>query len=243
MISQHLSASLRSAATWLFPPTCVLCGAPGAGGLDLCNGCRAELPLLAFSCPRCALPLPADMARQQRNPLLCGRCQRAPPPFAHCHSAFRYEEPLPQLMAGLKFRGRLNLLRLMGLLLALSVRDSGVELPDAIVPVPLHPRRLRRRGYNQALELARIVGRELQVPVDDHCCLRVVATRPQAELDRKARRQNLQGAFAATADLHGRRLTILDDVVTTASTVSEVARVLRRAGSRRVDVWTVARTP
>jgi len=109
--------------------------------------------------------------------------------------------------------------------------------------VPLHPRRLRQRGYNQALELARIVGRLLQVPVDDRCCTRLIATQPQAELDQKARRRNLRGAFSATLALQAQHLAILDDVVTTGSTVSEVARVLRRAGCQRVDVWTIARTP
>ena len=237
-------ASLLSAATaLLFPPTCVLCGAPGVDGLDLCGGCRADLPLIEIGCARCALPLPLAAVPADGRPALCGRCQRSPPPFQHCHAAFRYEDPLPALVGGLKFRGRLNLLRLMALLLAQSLRESAVDCPDVIVPVPLHPRRLRQRGYNQALEMARIIGAELQIPVDDRCCTRVLSTQPQAELDRKARRGNLRGAFSATADLQGMQIAVLDDVVTTASTVSEVARVLRAAGSRRVDVWTIARTP
>jgi ComF family protein len=239
----NTSGLLRTAAATLFPPTCVLCGAPGFGDLDLCRGCHADLPVIGLGCTRCALPLPPAMAAAGDGPVLCGSCQRSPPPFQHCHAVFRYEDPLPALIGGLKFRGRLNVLRLMGLLLAQSLRDSDVDLPDAIVPVPLHPRRLRQRGYNQALELARIVSRVLQVPVDDHCCTRLMATQPQAELDQKARRRNLRGAFSATTTLQGRHLAILDDVVTTASTVSEVSRVLRRAGCQRVDVWTIARTP
>jgi ComF family protein len=228
--------------TRLFPATCVLCGAPGADGLDLCADCRADLPVIEQGCVRCALPLPVRTAQHDQLPALCGPCQRKPPPFQHCHAAFRYQEPLPQLIAGLKFRGKLNLLRLMGLLLALSLRQSGADLPDIIVPVPLHPKRLRQRGYNQALELAQVVAGVLQVPVHHRCCERVRWTRPQAELDRKARQSSLRGAFVASADLHDLQVAILDDVVTTASTVSELSRVLLNAGSRRVDVWTLART-
>lgn len=233
----------RAALELLFPPTCVLCGAPGDDDLDLCSGCRNDLPAIAPCCARCALPLPAEVAASSDRPTLCGVCQRHPPPFTHCHAAFRYQDTLPSMIAGLKFRGRLNVLRLTGLLLAASLRESDVVMPAAIVPVPLHPRRLRKRGYNQALELARIVGRELVLPVDDRCCERVLATRPQAELEQKARRKNLRGAFRATIDMQGRHVAILDDVVTTASTVSELTRVLTRAGCQRVDVWTVARTP
>lgn len=237
-----LPALLRGGVELLFPPTCILCGAAGDDGLDLCAGCRDDLPGIAPCCTRCALPLPAEIGGNG-NPILCGACQRQAPPFAHCHAAFRYQGALPSMIGGLKFRGRLNLLRLAGLLLAASLRDSGAALPDAIVPVPLHRQRLRQRGYNQALELARVVGRELGVPVDDHCCERLIATRPQTELEQKARHKNLRGAFRATVDMQGRHIAILDDVVTTASTVSELTRVLQRAGCRRVDAWTVARTP
>ena len=241
-LSAALPTLLRGTVESLFPATCVLCGAPGDDGLDLCSGCRNDLPAIAPCCARCALPLPAALAASG-SPNVCGACQRHPPPFTHCHAAFRYQDPLPSMIAGLKFRGRLNVLRLTGLLLAASLRESDVPMPAAIVPVPLHPRRLRKRGYNQALELARIVGRELMLPVDDRCCERVLATRPQAELEQKARRKNLRGAFHATVDMRDRHVAILDDVVTTGSTVSELARVLNRAGCQRVDVWTVARTP
>ncbi|MGB5834542.1 MAG: ComF family protein [Thiohalocapsa sp.] len=235
--------ALRAATALLFPPTCALCGAPGADGLDICRGCRTDLPVIRHGCSRCALPLPQDSLPVDGRPLLCGACQRRPPPFDHCHAAYRYEDPLPALVGGFKFRGRLNLLRLLGLLLADSLRTSGADLPDAIVPVPLHPERLRQRGYNQALELSRVVGRRLKVSVDDGRCARVLATRPQADLDKETRRKNLRGAFAATANMQGAQVAILDDVVTTGSTVTEMTRVLRRAGCRRVDVWTVARTP
>lgn len=235
----------RAAADLIFPPTCILCGAPGDDGHDLCAGCAAELPVLGLACVRCALPLPASVTAGQGDDdgPLCGRCRRKPPAFERAHAAFRYEQPLPALVAGLKFNGRLNTLRLMGELLAASLRDAAMAPPACIVPVPLHVRRLRERGYDQALELGRVLGRALDLPVAAAACERTRATPPQTTLEGKARARNLRGAFRATADLSGAHVAVLDDVVTTASTVDEVARALRRAGASRVDVWCLARTP
>lgn len=178
--------------------------------------------------------------------VLCGNCQRRPPPFDHCFAVFRYEDPLPALVAGMKFQGRLNLVRLLGQLLAEALANEMVTQdwaePDAIIPVPLHPRRLRQRGYNQALELARIVGRRISVPVEVACCERSRATQAQSELEERQRLINIRGAFAATGPLPP-HIAILDDVVTTGATVSELARTLRSSGCERVDVWALARTP
>ncbi|MFW5723846.1 MAG: ComF family protein [Halochromatium sp.] len=249
----------------LYPPTCVLCGAPGADGRDLCAGCHADLPDIGPHCARCAQPFSAAVeetfaadlmanatissantdADAKDSARLCGRCQQAPPPFARCMAAFRYEEPLSSLVVDIKFRSKLNLIRLLGGLLAdaLSAERErpGWPLPAAIVPVPLHPRRLRARGYNQALELARVVGRRLAIPVNHRCCRRIRATRAQAELDQRSRLSNLRDAFAVT-EPPPRHLAILDDVVTTGATVSELAGVLEQAGCERVEVWALART-
>lgn len=247
----------------LYPPTCVLCGAPGADGRDLCAGCAADLPGIGPHCARCAQPFSTAVEETLESDLmanvvissadtdtknsgrLCGRCQQAPPPFARCTAAFRYEEPLSSLVVDIKFRSKLNLIRLLGGLLAdaLSAERErpGWQSPAAIVPVPLHPHRLRTRGYNQALELARVVGRRLAIPVNQRCCQRTRATRAQTELDEHSRLSNLREAFAVTEPLP-RHLAILDDVVTTGATVSELAWVLKQAGCERVDVWALART-
>jgi len=142
-----------------------------------------------------------------------------------------------------KFRGRLNAVRLLGQLLAGSILASGQALPDVLVPVPLHRGRLAERGYNQAHEIGRVVGRVLALPVDPDCCERRLATLPQAALDVAERRRNIRGAFGVRVPLPWRHLAILDDVVTTGNTVEELARVLRRAGAERIQVWAVARTP
>jgi ComF family protein len=237
---------IRTACDQLLPPTCLLCGGAGDDGLDLCTGCRADLPGIAPCCGRCALPLPPGRLHGS----LCGRCQRRPPPFERCLAAFRYQDPLPALVAGIKFRGRMNSVRLLGALMADAIAgqlaiQTGAEArrPDAVIPVPLHRRRLRERGYNQALELARHLSRRLDLPIDPSCCSRHRPTPPQSSLERKARLSNVRGAFATRRRVDGQHLVIVDDVVTTASTVAELARSLRQAGAARIDVWCLARTP
>lgn len=158
------------------------------------------------------------------------------------------------LVGGLKFRARTEMIRLLADLMADAfARPASSPVsspaapppfrPDAIVPVPLHPRRLRERGYNQSLELARRLGRRLGLAVDHRCCARVRATPPQAALDRRARAANIRGAFRTRGPLTGRHLVLLDDVVTTGSTVAELTRTLQAAGCAEIEVWTLARTP
>ncbi|WP_338034921.1 ComF family protein [Lamprobacter modestohalophilus] len=237
----------------LYPPTCALCGAPGDAGRDLCAGCHADLPLIGAHCARCAKPFPVaaldhdSTATWPHAAGLCGHCQRQPPPFERCIAAFRYEDPLPILVGGIKFQSKLNLIRLLGELLAEKLEDErqrpGWQPPEAILPVPLHPRRLRVRGYNQALELARLVSRRLDIPINHRCCQRMRSTQAQSALNEQLRFSNIHGAFEVTSTRTlPRRIAILDDVVTTGATVSELARVLKRAGCERIDIWALART-
>ena len=230
---------LDQAVARLLPPTCVLCGAPGALGLDLCPGCLADLPHNHHPCIRCAHPLPWDLQATG----VCGACQHQPPPQDASHIPFLYQDAIPSLVIGAKFHGRLNLARLLGLCLARSLRQQGVLQPDIIIPVPLHPHRLRERGYNQALEIARALSRELAIPVDPGLCARLRATPPQVGLEREERQHNVRGAFGVMGPVAGGHLVILEDVVTTGGTTGELARVLRQAGAARIDLWAVARTP
>jgi ComF family protein len=226
----------------MFPPTCVLCGAAGQDqmtGLDLCSGCAADLPMNRSACPRCALPFETHSP----SGTLCAVCQRRPPPFDLGLAAFRYAGAVPSLIGDAKFRGHLNVARLLGQLLAERLRTGVQPHPDVIVPVPLHPARQRQRGYNQALEIARIVGRELALPVDPGILTRILPTPPQTGLAAPARRRNLRGAFRVAGEVRGRHLAVLDDVVTTGSTVREIGAVLRAAGAQRIQIWAVARTP
>jgi ComF family protein len=155
---------------------------------------------------------------------------------------FRYAYPLDHVVRGLKYRDELACGRVLGQLFARSVLARAEPLPEAIVPVPLARRRYIQRGYNQASELALAIRRATGVAVKSDVVIRQRETVEQAGLDRKARRRNVTGAFALLEPLRARHVAILDDVVTTGSTVRELAAVLREAGAEEIEVWAIART-
>lgn len=222
----------------VYPDFCRLCGAADARD-GLCPGCRGDLPRNRHCCPRCALPLPPDIDAT----IPCGDCLREPPPFDHSRVPFLYGYPLDRLIGSLKFGHQPGHARVLAALLAQQLESLPLEPPQRLIPVPLHPRRQRRRGFNQATELARHLGRRLGIPVDARSCRRVLATPSQSGLDRDHRRRNLRGAFRLTRPLPYHHLALLDDVVTTGATTAELARLLRRAGVGRIQVWALARTP
>ncbi len=222
----------------LYPGHCALCGAPGEDQLDICPGCLGDLPRNRHPCPRCALPLPPDSGVNR----ICGHCIRHPPAVDHSLAPLLYQPPVSRLIKQFKFDARLEMAGLLGGLFAASVDATG-ELPELIIPVPLHPARTRERGFNQALELARVIGRQLNIPINRHCCGRTRHTATQLSFKREERRRNLRGAFSVDQPPRGRHLALLDDVITTGSTMDELARTLKAAGAERVDAWAIARTP
>jgi ComF family protein len=226
---------LNSVQSLLYPPSCLLCGARGTQDLDLCSGCLSALPIIEVACQRCALPLTGKGSGR-----LCGHCQQQPPAFDRSISLFRYQPPVAGLIQQLKFNGRLAIARSLGELLAQRV-SSVHPLPEAVLPVPLHATRLRERGFNQALELARPLAHALKLPLLTQHCQRTRATTAQTSLSAKQRRKNIRGVFQVVKPLPARRIAIVDDVMTTGQTVNELARTLRKAGVTQVDVWVCAR--
>ena len=233
-----LAAGLIQQLTDLvYPPRCVLCGSQGFNDRDICVSCYRKLPWIESACSQCAIPLVSGSTAT----LKCGQCLRQPPAFDHSTSLFRYQDDAIKLIQQLKFNEKLVNSRLLGSLLTSAIENGTVELPDLIVPVPLHKKRLRQRGYNQSIELARAVSKACHLPVDVRSVIRVRDTGAQTGLNRTRRRENMRGAFEMARALNARHVAILDDVVTTTSTVNELARLLKRAGVRRVDVWSIAR--
>jgi len=225
----------RELQRWLWPWRCLLCGATGLDGVDLCADCAAELPRNRSCCARCALPLAAPAA-------LCGECLRRAPPWDAAWAPFRYGWPLDRLEARFKFGRDLA----AGRALATLWQREPIPLakPGLLLPMPLHRTRLRRRGYNQALEVAKPLAQHLGVPLRHDVLLRIRGTAAQTELNAVARRRNVRGAFALRAGIAlPAHVAILDDVMTTGATLAECARVLKRAGVRRVDAWALARAP
>ena len=207
----------RLVAATLFPPRCCLCGFAGASlDLDLCATCHDDLPW-------------ADARHDAQVP-------------------FRFEPPVDNLIRQLKYQGVIAHARVLGVLLAESVLSRGQPLPRLLVPVPLHGTRWRERGFNQAAAIARYTGQRLEIPAARHAVGRVRDTPSQTALDLPARHRNVRGAFAVRGARQRERLlaaghvAIVDDVMTTGSTVNELRGVLLAAGVSQVEVWAVART-
>lgn len=241
----------------LWRPRCLLCRDPGHAGLDLCLACYSSLPWNHNACHGCALPLPPlpDQAQTfvvglpaaTTFPITvptpeprCGVCLRKPPPVACVYAAFIYRWPLDRLLPRLKFHQDMAAGRLLAQLSAAAL--AAAPQPQALIPIPLHHSRLRKRGYDQTLELAQPIARELNLPLRNDLLRRTRATHPQSQLDAAARRRNVRGAF--TAYMRGAMPThvaLFDDVMTTGATLHAAAIALQRAGIARVDAWTCAR--
>jgi ComF family protein len=233
-----LFARLREGAVGglarLLPQRCALCSA-AAHRCALCEPCRLALPVLPPGCPVCAQPSLGDAA--------CAECLRKPPRFAATVAAHAYAFPLDRLIQALKYEHRLELALPLGDALADAVRRApepfaGVE---AVVPLPLSRTRQRERGFNQSIEIGRIVARRTGLPLA-RLLSRTAHAPPQASLPWRARAGNVRGAFACADRLVGRHIAVLDDVMTTGATLDAAAAALIAAGAARVDAWVVART-
>ncbi len=240
-LRRRLGFWLRNdAARLLWPTRCLACGEPGGEAWDLCPACAAALPWTGAVCMRCALPLPAPVSGAPAP--VCGACLGSPPPLDAVHAACLYRPPLDRLLPRFKFHEDLAAGRLLSQLMVEAF--AALPRPDALVPVPLHRARLRRRGYDQALELAKPLARALRIPLRADALWRVRATAPQSERDAVARRRNVRRAFAVRADAAlPAHVVLVDDVMTTGATLHAAAHALRRAGVARVDAWVCARVP
>lgn len=220
----------------LWPPRCLVCTERGAAGRDLCAACRDDLPWHPGGCPRCALPAGPGRAGHRA----CAACRDRPPPLDSVRATFLYGFPVDRLLPRLKFHADLAAGRLM----ADAMLAAGPPWPPplALVPVPLSRARLRARGYDQALELARPLARGLRVPLIAGALRRRRHTAAQSRLDAAARAENLRDAFAAANGLPP-HVALVDDVMTTGATLHAAASALRARGVLRVDAWVCARVP
>ena len=221
------------------PALCWLCRMPLArAGWGICSRCAKSLRPFA-SCPQCGLP-----AAHSRLP--CGRCLQKPPPWQRLVFVSDYAAPLSALVHKLKFKRQTALAPALARLLLLEVllarRLSALPPPDRIISVPLHRRRAWRRGYNQSELLARPLARWLGCRYDARAVSRVRATLAQHRLSARRRRRNLKNAFRLELPVQGLHIVIVDDVVTTGSTVAQIARLLLQHGAATVQVWCLCRT-
>ena len=218
---------------WMFPLRCLVCGERGAAGRDLCHACHVALPWQGPACRRCALPLPQTG--------VCGHCLQHPPPLEETHAAFDYAFPLDRLLPRLKFHGDFAAGRVLAQCMA--ERFASLPRPQMLIPIPLHRARLRQRGYDQSLELARLLASSLGLLLGHDILFRYKATQAQSRLDADARQRNLHGAFRIASGRYGlpSHVALVDDVMTTGATLYAAAQALRNAGVARVDAWVCAR--
>lgn len=227
----------------LFPPLCHLCRQfiRAAGPVHICADCLSDIiPIDSPLCMVCGIPFLTEGGSDH----LCGVCRTAYPPFASARAAFRFDGSVRELIHRFKYNRKVQLRRPLGILTAGSLGAFAAETcADLLVPVPLHVRRLRERGYNQAVLLGEVLAKEWRLPLSRDNLCRIRWTEPQINLPAAERMSNVKGAFAVSRPekLKGRRVILVDDVMTTGSTVTECAGVLRRAGAEEVFAVTVAR--
>ncbi|MBN2690024.1 MAG: ComF family protein [Gammaproteobacteria bacterium] len=203
----------------LFPGYCILCGQRTKRDFDLCKKCEHELPY-------------------KENI------------FIHNVSInkfvalFAYQEPIDHLITKLKFNKKLIYAEILGTLLMKKIRASYTKdaYPNLIIPVPLHKKRLKERGYNQALEISCPIAKQLNIKIDTISCKRNKNTLAQSSLSATKRSGNIKNAFIVKKPIHGKHIAIVDDVVTTGSTVSELAKAIAKTGDYKIDIWCIAKT-
>ncbi len=228
----------------IFPTVCAVCREPLWDDPIpfFCRKCWSTLkPIPGPVCPRCGRPFASPTALQHSPSHQCGACRHRPLALTQAWSLFPYQTPLKEAITLFKYRGKLSLAKP----LARVFMEALPALPalDGIIPVPLHPQRLREREYNQSLLLADRLHQQMDIPLLLGCLIRIRSTAPQTSLSKKDRLTNLRGAFsvAKPAHIQGKRILLVDDVFTTGTTLHECAKTLRRAGSGPVYGLTLAR--
>ena len=227
----------------LFRQNCVLCNAninaPQASNHAVCRPCLNDLPWHPTnSCPQCGLT---------SSGMVCGRCLNSPPDFDATKAIFLYAYPVDVMMQRYKYGNMLNLGNTFGDFLTEKVNvEDCLKNIDLIIPMPMHPQRLKERGFNQALEIAKVLTKDCKEKLDYNSVERQTLTPPQASLPLKERIKNIKGAFKVKADkldkLQGKRIAIIDDVMTTGASLNELAKTLKKAGASHVECWVVVRT-
>ena len=237
-----LHHNISACIDFFLPAACAWCGTllPGGNSSDtLCETCGNDIqPLPPSCCPRCALPHISISTTGH----YCGKCLADPPPFEKVHGVGRHSKALKQAIHRFKYRDNPALNASLGRLL-IDRLDKRLDdfCPEMVVPVPTHPRRLKQRGYNQALELARPVARYLQVPLANNLLQRKNTTTSQQGLNAKQRHDNLRNAFVLREAVTARKVLLVDDVMTTTATARECSNVLLKGGVSQIHVAILAR--
>lgn len=227
----------------IFPHNCIVCTAPVHTRISLCRSCEEQLPWQPPGCRYCGIML----THADDSSSVCGKCQQALPAFDSCHALFEYCSPVQELISNFKYQHQFAPGKVFGQLLMQAFKRHYEDrlLPELLIPVPLHKRRLQQRGFNQSALLAKEISKNCSIPTDISSCIRQFSTPAQRGLNATDRARNIFNAFSVNSSVGRRsmpdRVAIIDDVVTTTATVNELAWTLRQVGVREIDVWALAR--
>jgi len=231
---QRFTQLIRQLYSKVITTPCILCHAQ-TSQQSLCQKCSTSLPLLGPACPRCANPLPKTH--------ICGSCLTHPAIRHRSQSLFQYAFPIDKLISEFKFNQRHYLSQYLGHQLAHHIKQVSEEMPQMLIPIPLHHTRLKQRGYNQSAELAKVLSTELDIPLNQSALKRIKATKPQNQLPFSERKKNLMTAFTCQANHQlPEHIALIDDVLTTGHTADAAAKALIKQGVKTVELWTIART-
>lgn len=220
---------------FLFPNNCILCDLETCEQI-ICSDCFSSLPHHQNGCPQCGLTLCCD-----KESGLCGQCINHPPPFDRTFALFNYTSPISTMIAQLKFHNKLVIAKWFSHFFISYFEKNNIEMPSLILPVPLHTKRLKERGFNQSLLIAKHISKYFGIPIDIKSCKRNKNTQAQATLSAKKRKDNLKNAFTLSKPTDCNHVAIVDDVMTTGQTISEISALLKSNGVNKVDVWVCAR--
>ena len=222
----------------LFPKKCLFCQLKTHTATALCKTCEALLPYPRNPCVRCGFFLPLSSSTP------CGKCLMQPPAFDGIYALFSYENPIASLIQDIKFQEHFLIAHGLGEMLGAFLKKQYEEkpLPEVIIPVPLHPQRLKHRGFNQALELAKPLKKILNIPLDPRACTRKKNTAPQATLSASQRGKNIKDAFHIHHTSY-KSIALVNDVITTGNTLHDLAQGFKREGTSHIVLWCLAQTP
>ncbi len=203
---------------------------------SLCSSCVDNLPLIKKPCLTCATPMP-DNSRS----IKCGKCIIHPPIQTKTISAFEYKQPVDQLITKYKFHYDFTAGHILIKTFIKSIKQNNSNLPEAIIPVPLHRKKIKRRGFNQSIEIAKIIVKDLGIPILRSHVIRIKNTDPQSSLPSNKRTDNLKNAFELKKEIPYKHIAIIDDIYTTGSTITSVAKLLKKNGVENIEIWCLAR--
>lgn len=222
----------------IYPWKCCVCGSTNQGGVGVCNACTHYLPWCAYHslCSSCGLPIAASMSVSK----ICGACQKIPPFYDSTHANFWYQSPIDNLISGYKY---FNQWQNAHTLVNLSAKNfSDIAKTGLVIPMPSHPARVRERGFNAVFELIKLFRKEIHFDYSFNCVSRTKNTQTQTNKLKSQRRQNVKNAFKVTNHIDYDHVIIFDEVVTTAASVNELSRCLKKSGVEQVSVYAIART-